>query len=143
VYGDDPDMTGQKLWDYMKDELYVCEDVLALIDWGPEGPPTGSDFGYSDLGHAMTMVGFNDSGANENIYVNDPGNNKGRPAPFHNWLPSEYASYGVTIKDNTIEFTIAGKTAIIYGAVTASPVPEPATLSLLALGGLALLRRKR
>jgi hypothetical protein len=31
----------------------------------------------------------------------------------------------------------------VFGSITHECVPEPATLSLLALGGLALIRRRR
>ncbi len=35
---------GEALWDFMKDELYRCEDVMPLVSW--EAPGTG--------GHAIT-----------------------------------------------------------------------------------------
>ena len=161
VLNTDAGMTAQLLWDYMKDELHKCEDVLVLISW-PNGPPvgtSGSEYQYDQpdssappgsIGHAMTMVGFNDLVAgNESIYVNDPANNLIQPPPGggwrarHNW-GGEYANYAVSLNNvtNTIDFQILGKTASIYGVVTTSPVPEPATLALLTLGWITLLRRR-
>ena len=42
-----------------------------------------------------------------------------------------------------VEFYPDGGAAVDSGAVYVYEVPEPATASLLALGGLALIRRKR
>ncbi|NIA22261.1 MAG: PEP-CTERM sorting domain-containing protein [Anaerolineaceae bacterium] len=51
--------------------------------------------------------------------------------------------YGVLDTDGFTGLTIEARTAEHWGADDFSiAVPEPATLSLLALGGLALLRRR-
>jgi len=160
VLNTDPGMTAQALWDYMKDELYKCENVLPLIQW-PNGPPqggTGYEWKYDEpddpvpgsIGHAMTMVGFDDLVAGQEfIYVNDPANNlfpipQGQWRAWHNWN-GEYSKYGVTINNatSTVDFQILGVTASIYGVVSASPVPEPAALVLLVLGAAMMIRRRR
>ena len=161
VLNTDPGVTAQTLWDYMKDELHACEDVLPLITW-PNGPPVstgGSEYQYDKpdegsppgtMDHAMTMVGFDDLIAgNEFVYMNDPANNLIQPPPGggwrarHNW-GGEYTKYAVTINNvtNTVDITVFGKTGSIYGVVSTSPVPEPATLALLGLG-FALVKRGR
>jgi hypothetical protein len=148
----DPGVTGQALWDYMKDELHACEDVLPLIHWKNGPPEPGSDYQYDQpdngnpMDHAVMMVGFDDRNANnEFIYVNDPANNivgGGQWRAVHNWN-GEYAKYGVTITATTVDITLAGATASIYGVVTASPVPEPSSLLLVLAGVLVALRQRR
>ena len=41
------------------------------------------------------------------------------------------------------QITYNGVTGLPYGGMIDGPVPEPATMSLLALGGIALLRKRR
>jgi hypothetical protein len=155
VLNTDVGVTGQSLWDYMKDELHKCENVLPLITW-PNGPPDGnsereydqpSDPIPGSIGHVVTMVGFDDQVVGtEFMYVNDPANNLGAfQQPWrarHNW-GGEYTKYGVTIQASTVDIVIGGKTGSIYGVISASPVPEPATLSLTALATAAMMCRRR
>ena len=48
-----------------------------------------------------------------------------------------YSSFGVGLKGDT------GSVTVDYTNAQASQVPEPATMSLLALGGIAMLRRRK
>ena len=47
------------------------------------------------------------------------------------------------VQDEEFTAYITDDTAVDYAKLTITVVPEPATLSLLALGGLALLRRRQ
>jgi len=74
------------------------------------------------------------------------------------WLP--IADTGVTVRtvdlsnidgddrlallqDGKLDFHITDDTAVDYAKLTIEVTPEPATLVLLALGGLSLLHRRR
>ncbi len=110
---------GAALWEFMKRELYRCEDVLPLVSWGTGG------------GHAITMVGWGTGG----ILINDPATGGSQ----HNW-GGEYLPVGIdAFLPNGIDLAAwSSGSGIIDAVVVCSPVPEPSALVLVS-GGLVFL----
>lgn len=128
---------GQKLWDFMRRELYRCQDVLALISWWN---PTQQRYVG---GHAVTMTGYNGN----SISINDPATS----GSTHNW-DGEYLDIDInSFALGWIELDqwASAGTSIprLDAVVVACPVPEPCTIILFGGGmfGFAIrgLRRRR
>lgn len=128
VYARDLPRGGEDLWEFMKRELYRCEDVLPLITWTTPGGG----------GHAVTMVGWDGN----TIRMNDPATGSHE----HHW-GGEDLHVGIdAFLPNGIDLaTWDSGTGIIDGVVVCSPVPEPGTLALLGTGMVVLFicRRRR
>jgi hypothetical protein len=91
------------------------------------------------------------------FWVNDEGNTPAAMTAFWNGTAVKSLTWGATdsVKhEYTALVTGTGSDTVKLGAwgfnwwlgldnVSLTPVPEPVTMSMLALGGLALLRRKR
>jgi len=68
---------------------------------------------------------------------------------FYDKVSGLNSIFGVSPGSHTLEFfvgdavTTTGDAALLVDRIAFEPIPEPATLALLALGGFALIRRRR
>lgn len=106
------------------------------IDWGPDRVKgSGDDIVYL-TGNGTTLV-------DELVYIGVgnawwPG---GGPVPDPQAEMDDY--YDWIVSEQPIEVTCSYSLGTFSGSDMVTVVPEPATLSLLVLGGAALLRRRR
>lgn len=127
------------------------DGVILLIAWQgglPADPNYDTPDGYQGenvgpndpMGHAVALVGFDNTGPAPTFSINDPANNGG----MHNWS-GEGSVYTLTegLTTLTLSGSMGGATATVYGAVTTSFIPTPATSVLVGFGGLCALRRRR
>jgi len=63
--------------------------------------------------------------------------------PYHVIATPSFVATAETMTLSLINPQVGGDTTLLLDRVTIEQVPEPATLSLLALGGLAMIRRRR
>lgn len=91
------------------------------------------------MGHAVTMVGYDNNPVNFRIRINDPANNAGG---VHNW-PGENAWYGLAVNANDLTINLGGNLATIYGATITSLVPAPGVRALLGVAGVLCTSRRR
>jgi hypothetical protein len=117
-------------WQFLFNELSDCEDVEILMSW-EEG------------GHYVTLTSFHWLDQDGDLII-DPSENA-----WIDFIDPGTGAYNTTsiwqsYPDGAIETSYFGTTASwISMAVSESPIPEPATITLLALGlGAALLRRR-
>ena len=118
-------------WQFLYNELNDCEDVEILIVDG-------------DWGHYLTATGFTWNDA-DNDFIIDP--NEGAQLSY---IDPATGNPGVSA---LMQQGLGTPIFVNYGSypyaqlvmtVSESPIPEPATMTMLAAGGLlALLRRKR
>ncbi|MCL2701178.1 MAG: discoidin domain-containing protein [Phycisphaerae bacterium] len=125
--------------------------------WSPSF--TGEEAFVCDLGvtldiHGVTLYGGTGmtfiSGATMEVYVTDDLKNWGESVGTI--APDATGALSLSdITDAVGRYVIVGSPALDYAnhifvteiAINASAIPEPATMTLLALGGLAMLRRRR
>jgi len=132
---------GQRItptWQFIYNQLMATQDVEVVFGW----------YGGSD-GHCVTVTSF-DFTDNTGRGIIDAGD----PATLDFTDPWDGQHYvgTLTMNGGSLELSYVGGAAgtgawgLIDAAVAESPIPEPSTLGLLVIGGLAgfrLLRRKR
>ena len=114
-------------WTWLNEQLVSCEDVEFIIR------PVGGGFG-----HVMTLTGMTWQDTNSNGVI-DPGE---ATINYIDPVGATRDELPVTLVGGELRMTYKGNSVYIDAAVKES-IPEPAMMTLLALGGLAVLRRRR
>ena len=139
-----------------EDKLTLDKDGLVAISLRYDATDLGGWIKFSGpgMGGTGTELQFADA-----IKLDNQDNNKtytvlpGYTYEIYSWLTGQ----GFTIENGTVEvpstfekawehtvtFVKGDERRNVTFSIAAVPVPEPATMSLLALGGLAMLRRRR
>ena len=125
-------------WQWIYNQLMATQDVEVAFAW----------FGGSD-GHCVTVTSF-DFTDNNNNHIIDIGDLA--HLDFTDPWDGQHYVGTLTMNGGSLELSYVGGAAgagawgLIDAAVAESPIPEPSTLGLLVIGGLAgfrLLQRKR
>lgn len=110
--------------DWIKNELWECEDVIFLVGWyswiDNEWKRTG--------GHYVTLAGYDD----DEFWISDPWN----AGPTHDRYT--YGAWGPSNWELLSYNSDPDGRAMIEGVISASPIPEPVTLLLLGSGLLVI-----
>jgi hypothetical protein len=125
-------------WQWIYNQLMATQDVEVAFAW----------FGGSD-GHCVTVTSF-DFADNNNNHTIDFG--ELAHLDFTDPWDGQHYVGTLTMNGGSLELSYVGGAAgagawgLIDAAIAESPIPEPSTLGLLVIGGLAgfrLLQRKR
>jgi hypothetical protein len=115
---------------WIKEELSQCEDVILLIGWWDLNGTW-----HREGGHYVTLAAYDQT----SFWISDPSNQ----GPSHD-------SYTLAQIDGfwSLQGYGSHNAAIIEGAISASPIPEPCTIILLGsgilgIGGYRFRRKKR
>jgi len=143
----------------MQDELYSNQNAEQLLGFRVTGLPAG-EYTMLVLGatptaenrpHPVRAGLFANAAATDNLYWDDPamsavgvlgtGGHKNAMewVEGQNYMTIHFTTAGT---DECMVVMVSGFNAAMSGIQIIQVVPEPATMSLLALGGLAILRRR-
>ena len=122
-----PDGTTRSNWEFMKDELRRCQDVLVHIKW-PKGTCS------KDARHSICLTGFDDAAkdllamnpwANPSGGINVPPDKAGANTAAGK-ADAAHTKYKVTMDGDTVKLAYEGRTATIYGYVKICPATKDA-----------------
>jgi len=118
-------------WSFLYNELVACEDVEILISIDAEN------------GHYVTLTSFHWADTNNNGIIDDSGAFIDFIDPLTGGVNQTSISQS-TLNGKIFTAYFSSTPSYIATAVSESPTPEPATMTLLVLGlgGAALLRRR-
>jgi len=116
-------------------DLYVVTDIFEVYDWGTlvATTPALPDWYAYGLPDPLTSPPWT---SNPDVALMDPRFS----SSLITFAPG---AHSITIRDIHIPLRSPGGPPFIDGTVAFKAVPEPTTICLLGLGGLALLRRRR
>lgn len=140
--------SGQNFLNALQAALANGSGVILAVSW-PNGAPGGYEVPdpydptneNGPMGHALAMTGYNNNALA--IAFNDPADNVNA---VHNWGGQNLVAnllQGPNGLPNSLGVMIGGVRADIYGAVVTTPIPGPASMSLLAASALIATRRRR
>jgi len=112
-------------WDFYETQLKACEIPIVGIEW---------DGG----GHWMVGTGWDVDGSEKDMGFHDPNFSYPGGEEYYDWDLT-----GGHLADGFINFSYLGHDASVTCILSVSQIPEPATMSLLGVGLLAVLRRRR
>jgi len=127
--------------------ITIHSDLSEAITWGVYLDPTSEYPTNAQLQNAAILP---DAGGSATVTGADPGAGHdyasagkavNAPVADTDWSTVEFA--GLTVGSYDVILTDGGSTGMELARASINVVPEPATIALLGLGGMFLLRRRR